>query len=58
MWHYGGLSRAERATVGELLTSSSSQQYQLGSPAIMVVGDVVLGVRAALAHPAAEAPAA
>jgi uroporphyrin-III C-methyltransferase len=43
-------------TLGELLTSL--QQHQLGSPAIMVVGDVVLGVRAALAHPAAEAPTA
>jgi len=37
-------------TLGELLDSLREQG--LGSPAIMVVGDVVLGVRAALAEPA------
>jgi uroporphyrin-III C-methyltransferase len=37
-------------TLGELL--DSLQAHQLGSPAILVVGDVVRGVRAALAAPA------
>jgi uroporphyrin-III C-methyltransferase len=41
-------------TLGELL--GDLRQHGLGSPAIMVVGDVVLGVRAALANVPQSAP--
>lgn len=47
--------RHELTTLGELL--ASLRERRLGSPAIMVVGDVVLGVAAAHQHPALAAVA-